>query len=329
MQSAGSIKFTDPNIPQEPSQMVQSDSDEAAPMGLHGQTLQRRIRRDASDNTNVTSVERCSPTYQLKSLSSPRNENVRGGSTQNGLLPSGEVAEGEPEASKPQTNSLKNSPRKRDPSGSRPIEKQTRPTEKTRARQKLSPERMRIVLDCLREYPILARAALEAGIHRRTLENWIKRSKDCDDGCDIEWQEVTCRFHEHCEDAIEEAHEKLVGIMIERALGYDKVLTYRGRVVYKTDQALVGLGYQGPDAYLKDENGNPVPETIRKLDKKAIKFLLELWCPGTYGTNPKIDVPQKGGVLVLGGVKKKSGDNSAASVRANKWKAAFRRVYPH
>jgi hypothetical protein len=270
-----------------------------------------------------------SPTYQLKSLSSPGNDNLRSGSTQNELPPSGEVAEGETEASKTQTNSLDNSPLERDPSGGRPIEKQTRPAKKTSARQKLSPERMRIVLDCLREYPILARAALEAGIHRRTLENWIKRSKNGDDGCDIEWQEVTCRFHTHCEDAIDEAHEKLVGIMIERALGYDKVLTYRGRVVYKTDQALVGLGYQGPDAYLKDENGNPVPETIRKLDKKAIKFLLELWCPETYGKNPKIDVPQKGGVLVLGDVKKNPENNTAASVRANKWKAAFRRVHPH
>ena len=317
-QSAGSIKFTDPSIPQEPSQVVRPDSDGAAPMGPHGQTSHRGIRGDASDNSNVTAVECCSPAYQLKSLSSPRNENLSG-STQNGLLPRGEVAEGETD----------NSPLKRDPSGSKPLEKQPRPAKKARPRQKLSPERMRIVLDCLREYPILARAALEAGIHRRTLDNWIKRSKDGDDVCIIEWQEVTCRFHEHCEDAIVEAHEKLDGIMIERALGYDKVLTYRGRVVYKTDQALVGLGYQGPDAYLKDENGNPVPETIRKVDKKAIKSLLESKRPETYGKNRKIDVPQKGGVLVLGDVRKKSEHNTAASVRANKWKAAFRTLYPH
>ena len=39
--------------------------------------------------------------------------------------------------------------------------------------------------------------------------------------------------------------------------------------MYKIDQGLVGLGHQGPDAYLKDENGNPVPETVRKADTKA------------------------------------------------------------
>ena len=193
-QSAGSIKFTDPSIPQEPSQVVQPDSDEAAPMGLHGQTSPRGIRRDASDNSNVTSVECRSPAYQLKSLSSPENENLRSGSAQNGLLPSGELAEGEAEAS--QSNSLDNSPLERDPSGSRPLKKQTRPEKAPRAHQKLSSELMRIVLDCLREYPILSRAAVEAGIHRRTLENWIKRSKDGDDVCIIEWQEVTCGFHE-------------------------------------------------------------------------------------------------------------------------------------
>jgi hypothetical protein len=41
----------------------------------------------------------------------------------------------------------------------------------------------------------------------------------------------------------------------------------------------VGLGYQGPDAYLKNENGNPVPETVRKADTKMIRFLLELERP--------------------------------------------------
>jgi hypothetical protein len=56
-QSAGSIKFTDPSIPQEPSQAMRPDSDEAAPMGLHGQTSRRDIREDTSDNSNATSVE--------------------------------------------------------------------------------------------------------------------------------------------------------------------------------------------------------------------------------------------------------------------------------
>ena len=111
----------------------------------------------------------------------------------------------------------------------------------------------------------------------------------------------------------------------KRALGYDKILTYRGRVIYKNDQGLVGLGYQGPDAYLRDENGNLVPETVRVVDPRAIRYILALELPEKYGKNRKIDVPHKGGVLVIGETKKPEYD-TAASVRARQWKAEWKRI---
>ena len=52
-----------------------------------------------------------------------------------------------------------------------------RPAEVSKARRKLSPELMRIVIESLRERPILSHAAGKAGIHRRTLEYWMKCSK--------------------------------------------------------------------------------------------------------------------------------------------------------
>jgi hypothetical protein len=192
--------------------------------------------------------------------------------------------------------------------------------------RKRSPELMRIVLDILREYPVLSCAAWKAGIHRKTIKYWIKCSKAGHEGYDVEWQGVTERFHEHCESAIEEAHERLFGMELERAMfGYDKVLTWRGRVSYKIDQELVGLGFEGPDAYLRDENGNLVPETIRKYDPKSMQWVLKYLRPEVYGNNPKIDTPHEGGVLVIGETKKPEYD-TAASVRARQWKAEWRRI---
>jgi hypothetical protein len=186
---------------------------------------------------------------------------------------------------------------------------------------------MRLVLNALRECPILSHAADAADIHRKTLKYWMDRSEAGDDGYDIKWQGFTLRFHEHCESAIWEAHQKLIDIMFQRALlGYDKVLKYRGRVMYKIDQGLVDLGCQGPDAYLRDENGNPVPETVRKVDTKAMLSILKRYRRNTWGKRPKIHAPREGGVLVIGDVTKKPKYNTARSVEARKWKADSRRI---
>ena len=186
---------------------------------------------------------------------------------------------------------------------------------------------MLLVLDALAERPFLYYAANKAGIHRKTLAYWIRRSEAGDDGYDIEWQDVTGRFHELCKLAIDEAVQKLLDLMLQRAFGYDKVLSYRGRVIYKIDQGLVDLGYQGPDAYLKDENGNPVPETVRKVDTKAMQFWLEWYRPDRWGKHRKINAPREGGVLVIGDVTKKPEYNTAASVKARKWKSGSRMIW--
>ena len=210
--------------------------------------------------------------------------------------------------------------------GGRPT-KEKPPVGIPKSTPKRSPKRMRLILNALTEYPVLSEAADKVGIHPKTLAYWIRRSAAGDDGYDIKWQGVTQRFHEHYKSAICEAEIKLRDMMFERALlGYDKVLTRRGRVMYKMDQDLVSQGYQGPDAYLKDENGNPIPETIRKVDMKAMLFILEWYRPNTWGKHPKIDVLREGGVLVIGDVTKKPKYNTAASVRTRRWKAGSRMI---
>ena len=75
--------------------------------------------------------------------------------------------------------------------------------------------------------------------------------------------------------------------------------------MYQIDQDLVRLGYEGPDAYLRDENGNPIPEAVRKVDTKAMLFILKWHRRDRWGKRPKIDAPREGGVLVIGDVTKK------------------------
>ena len=97
--------------------------------------------------------------------------------------------------------------------------------------------------------------------------------------------------------------------------------------MYKIDQGLAGLCCKGPDAYLRDENGNPIPETVRKVDMKAMHFWLAWHRPEKWGRHRKVDAPREGGVLVIGGdVTKKPEYNTAASVQARKWKAASRMI---
>jgi hypothetical protein len=84
--------------------------------------------------------------------------------------------------------------------------------------------------------------------------------------------------------------------------------------------------FQGPDAYLTDENGKPVPETIHKQDTKAQQYVLKRRRSGTWDKHPKIDAPREGGVLVIGDVTKKPKYNTDKSVRARRWKADSRRL---
>jgi len=161
---------------------------------------------------------------------------------------------------------------------------------------------MRIVVETLREYPFKAYAASKAGIHRKTLEYWIKRSAAGDEGYDLEYDGFEFRFHECCEIAIEEAYDRILSSMLKIVLA-------------------------DPYPYVrKDEYGTPIPLNARKVSK-MLRFLLETLLPEKYGKRRKIDIPHQPGVLVIGGTDThKPNNGSAASVTARKWKAAKRMV---
>ena len=73
----------------------------------------------------------------------------------------------------------------------------------------------------------------------------------------------------------------------------------------------------------------PLPprlEAVCPPNPKILRFLLELLHPDEWGKHRKIDVPHKGGVLVVGYIAKKPEYSTAASVKARKWKSCSRRI---
>ena len=276
-----------------------------------------KISKPRQPEETTTTISADVETPSSSSLPTPVTVTVTNRSTKAGLLPPAKAAMSEAEGPKTETTPLGAMGRKRGRSGGRQIKKQKLPAEAAKAGRMLSPERMRFILDSLTECPILSHAARKAGIHPKTLAYWIKGSAAGDAGYDVEWRGETWKFHELCEAAIDEAHDKI----LEAAQ-----LIAMGGVIYKTDQSLVDLGCEGPDAYLRDENGNPVVETIRKPNGKMIRFLLELLRPEKWGKHRKIDVPQKGGVLVIGAPTEKPKNNSAASIKARQWKSRSRMI---
>jgi hypothetical protein len=196
------------------------------------------------------------------------------------------------------------------------LDKQKFPARNPEVVRKRSPERMRMVIDALRENPTLGRAAAKAGIHHKTLAYWLKCSAAGHDGYDIEWQGEQWRFHEHCEAVIAEADDTLHFLVWQMAMG----------IKFKTDPSLVKLGYQGVDAYAKDENGDFIEEGVRRPNLKMMRFYLAWKRPETWGKHPKRDICRTGGVLVVGGRSGKSENSYAGSIRARKWKAISRKV---
>ena len=301
---------------------IENDENGAPPTRSNSETSSPAVRKGGDNDNDFSSIgtppqDRSHPS-QPASLSLPWNENVPSGSTQTELLPRAKPAASETTGPKPETAPRPG--RKRARSGSRQVRKQKTSAGISKTARKISPELMQVVLDSLRECPILSRAANKAGIHRKRLEYWIRRSEAGDDGYDIEREGVTRRFHERCKSAIDGAHDDLLGAAWQIAFG---------GTVYKNDPSRLDLGCQGSDAYARDENGDFIIVAVLPPNMKMFRFLLKRRLAEKYGENRKIDVPQTGGVLVIGMPQKpgnKPKPNTAASVNARKWKALSRRA---
>jgi hypothetical protein len=271
------------------------------------------FRKDGDEEDGVSLVDTPagdrSPACQPTSSSPPVEATPTDGPTKAELPDSITAVINESKGPKTETTPLRAKRRKRGSSGGRELEKPKLSEEDSKPGRMLSPERMRIVLDSLAEYPIVSRAAAKAGIHRKTLEYWTNRSAAGDPGYDVEWQGLEWRFHEHCASAMDEADDRIVAAACEMTMG---------RKICKTDENgnRVEVGFRGP--YTKKQG-------------KMIRFLLETLRPEKWAKNRKIEMPPHCGVLRLGDVPNdiphKVNKGPAASVKARKWKAARRMIH--
>lgn len=168
--------------------------------------------------------------------------------------------------------------------------------------RKNSPERMTVLLKKMMECTGVVNACLFSGITYPTLRYWMKKSSEgrIGDGFDLTFGEETKRFHEHFEDAKETMIQVVEDAYEERALrGYYETLHHQGRVAYQYDQDLIDLGLTGPEAYLRDENGKPVPERIHHQDPEVMLAVLKAWRRDRYGQHDRLDITHRGGVMVV------------------------------
>ena len=169
-----------------------------------------------------------------------------------------------------------------------------------------TPKRLKKILDTMADIPVKSIACRAVGISRSTIDYWLKRSENGKpgDGFDVMIDGEPVRFHVAFASSHNEGIDKVEAQAIRVASGEaHEVLTHHGRVQYKTDPEmaqLLGLPLDDPRCYQRDEDGNPIPETVPLFDPDMARFVLKTHRPDQYGDRMKHDVTYRGGVLVVG-----------------------------
>ena len=170
--------------------------------------------------------------------------------------------------------------------------------------RKSSPATLKSILKRISNVTHISEACRAHNIVYSTLRYWIKRSTEgkVGDGWDVEFNGVVDRFHNHYWAAIECGVQKSVDEIMKRGHGYEEVLHHHGHVTYRDDEELVRLGATPgtPEAWLRDENGRPIPETVTKQSEECLMFIAKAHRPEIYGTKVNMTVEKRIGVLVVG-----------------------------
>lgn len=158
------------------------------------------------------------------------------------------------------------------------------------------------ILDAIARFPNLCHACAMHGIVYQTWRYWIIKSKNGrpGDGFDLDYAGRVDRLHVHYDECRDESVQRVEDGYLRRAIGFKETLHHHGRVQYKMDEDLLRLGFEGYEAYLRDENGQPVPESIDMQEPDTMLNVLKHFRPERWTTNVNVDVTHRGGVLVVG-----------------------------
>jgi len=155
--------------------------------------------------------------------------------------------------------------------------------------------------------PSLTDVCEAARISTDTLDYWLMLSKTKPEhnAFNVTINGETRRFHQWYNEARQACTNKVLNHVYETASGQAREQSrFRGRLVYKEDPELLkllGPTFAGTSAvYLRDENGNAIPEDFPFRDMETARWWLTYMMPETFGKTQRIDVTHRGGVLVVG-----------------------------
>lgn len=155
--------------------------------------------------------------------------------------------------------------------------------------------------------PSYAPICREININRYTLKNWLKRSEKGDPGFMVRIDGEDVPFHVAFMEAIETGLDLIEEAQTKLALGtFQEQQTFKGYATYKLNPDLVALGFPLHECLLIDKKtGQPIPETIGRIDPEAGRFMLSKRRAQVYGDHSTVDV-KIGGLLVIGAAPSKA-----------------------
>ena len=193
------------------------------------------------------------------------------------------------------------------------------PLQMGRGGKKSNPERLTKFLDRLTKEPNITRVCAAVGLSHKSLRTYIAKSEQGHpgDGFDLDYGGEKKRFHEHYIDVMKLATQLIEDALWQRAFsGYYETLSDKGRVIYQIDPELEGLGFTGPAAYLRDDDGKPIPERIQHQDTEVMLEWVRAHNKEVWGRSDKLDVNVRGGVMVVGVRAKSSAANKETEKQA-------------